>query len=122
MRLISVQSILDIEKHDVNPDVKIIRHFNDDELEVTGYGILSHCWGTEEEEVEFKVMKDLPKMEKNARNRVRQQPGYRKIVETCKQACKNGLEWVWVDTCCINKESSAELSEAINSMYRWYAE
>lgn len=38
----------------------------------------------------------------------------------------NGLHWVgqinyvWMDTCCINKESSAELSEAINSMYRWY--
>ena len=31
------------------------------------------------------------------------------------------IDWVWVDTCCINKDSSAELSEAINSMYQWYA-
>ncbi|KAI6041068.1 hypothetical protein EDC04DRAFT_2566167, partial [Pisolithus marmoratus] len=36
-------------------------------------------------------------------------------------ARKNGLNWVWIDTCCINKESSSELSEAINSMYKWYA-
>jgi hypothetical protein len=34
----------------------------------------------------------------------------------------NKLEWAWVDTCCIDKKSSAELSEAINSMYAWYAE
>jgi hypothetical protein len=27
---------------------------------------------------------------------------------------------VWIDTCCIDKRSSAELSEAIDSMYRWY--
>jgi len=25
-----------------------------------------------------------------------------------------------IDTCCIDKKSSAELSEAINSMYKWY--
>ena len=43
------------------------------------------------------------------------------MVDTCKQAKLDGYEWVWVDTCCIDKRSSAELSEAINSMYWWYA-
>jgi hypothetical protein len=46
--------------------------------------------------------------------------GYKKIEFTCKQAAKDGVEYVWVDTCCIDKSSSAELSESINSMYRWY--
>jgi hypothetical protein len=36
------------------------------------------------------------------------------------QALADSLEWVWVDTCCIEKSSSAELSEAINSIYAWY--
>ncbi|KAK4032864.1 vegetative incompatibility protein-like protein HET-E-1 [Parachaetomium inaequale] len=36
------------------------------------------------------------------------------------EALMDTLEWVWVDTCCIDKTSSAELSEAINSMYAWY--
>ncbi|KAH8685328.1 hypothetical protein BGZ61DRAFT_303407, partial [Ilyonectria robusta] len=46
--------------------------------------------------------------------------GYLKIEQTCKEARKRGLRYVWVDTCCIDKTSSAELSEAINSMFRWY--
>ncbi|KAH7395316.1 hypothetical protein DE146DRAFT_616302 [Phaeosphaeria sp. MPI-PUGE-AT-0046c] len=48
-------------------------------------------------------------------------PGYVKIMRTCEIARENyNLPYVWVDTCCINKDSSAILSEAINSMYRWY--
>lgn len=46
--------------------------------------------------------------------------GYSKIKWTCEQAVKDGFKYAWVDTCCINKESSAELSEAINSMFQWY--
>lgn len=39
-----------------------------------------------------------------------------------KQAKKDGLQWAWIDTCCTDKTSSAELSEAINSMFEWYAQ
>ncbi|OBT94247.1 hypothetical protein VE01_07792 [Pseudogymnoascus verrucosus] len=46
--------------------------------------------------------------------------GFGKIRKSCEQAVRDGYSYVWVDTCCINKESSAELSEAINSMFRWY--
>ena len=46
--------------------------------------------------------------------------GYVKIQQCAKLAVADDFEYVWVDTCCINKSSSAELSEAINSMYRWY--
>ena len=47
--------------------------------------------------------------------------GFAKIAKTCQIALADGLEYAWVDTCCIDKSSSAELSEAINSMYQWYA-
>lgn len=46
--------------------------------------------------------------------------GYWKIIRTCLEARKDGLNYLWVDTNCIDKTSSAELSEAINSMYTWY--
>ena len=44
----------------------------------------------------------------------------KKIQFSCAQAAKDGYGYIWVDTCCIDKSSSAELSEAINSMYKWY--
>jgi hypothetical protein len=51
---------------------------------------------------------------------IRSKRGFKKIMNTCRQAKAWGLGWAWVDTCCIDKTSSAELSEAINSMYQWY--
>ncbi|KAH9888952.1 HET-domain-containing protein [Cubamyces lactineus] len=44
-----------------------------------------------------------------------------KVRECCALARKHGYRWVWIDSCCIDKTSSTELSEAINSMYEWYA-
>ena len=44
----------------------------------------------------------------------------RKIERCCALAARQKLSYVWIDTCCIDKSSSAELSEAINSMYQWY--
>jgi hypothetical protein len=49
-------------------------------------------------------------------------PSFEKIRGACRQAAIDGFKFVWVDTCCIDKSSSAELSEAINSMFRWYAD
>ncbi|KAI1268283.1 HET-domain-containing protein [Xylariaceae sp. FL1019] len=77
--------------------------------EAPPYAILSHTW--DEEEVTFKEM---------LKGRGREKKGYRKIQLTCDQAADDDLGWAWVDTCCIDKRSSAELSEAINSMFRWY--
>jgi len=45
--------------------------------------------------------------------------GYQKIMGCCKQALRDGIKYLWVDTCCIDKTSSAELQEAICSMYKW---
>ena len=48
--------------------------------------------------------------------------GIRKALEFCHIAKERGLEWAWLDTVSIDKTSSVELSEAINSMYSWYQE
>lgn len=75
------------------------------------YAILSHTW--EDEEISFKEMSDLP-------SESRTKKGYKKIIATCRVALQDGYDYVWIDTCCIDKSSSAELTEAINSMFRWY--
>ena len=74
--------------------------------EVPRYAILSHTWGADDEEVTFKdLMKGTGKSK----------AGYRKIQFCAEQAATDGLQYFWVDTCSIDKSSSAELSEAINS-------
>ncbi|KAK4450845.1 heterokaryon incompatibility protein-domain-containing protein [Podospora aff. communis PSN243] len=75
------------------------------------YAILSHTWG--EDEVTFQDIQNLDES-------VRSKTGFSKIFHAAKQAKQDGYTWLWVDTCCIDKTSSAELSEAINSMYDWY--
>jgi hypothetical protein len=77
------------------------------------YAILSHTWEEEEEEeeeeVSFRDMSDRSCKSKK---------GYRKIEMTCQFAAQKGINYAWVDTCCINKSNNAELSEAIISMFR----
>ncbi|KIM62439.1 hypothetical protein SCLCIDRAFT_59898, partial [Scleroderma citrinum Foug A] len=85
-----------------------VLEFGDDE--VTEYAILSHRWIGQE--VDYNEIEE--------RSEIRRRDGYRKILQSCEQAKKDGYKWLWADTCCIDKRSSAELSEAINSMYRWY--
>jgi WD40 repeat protein len=75
------------------------------------YAILSHTWGEDDEEVTFEDLKDGSGKTKN---------GYRKLRFCGQQAARDGLQYFWVDTCCINKSRDSELSEAINSMFRWY--
>ncbi|KAF4417017.1 Vegetative incompatibility HET-E-1, partial [Fusarium acutatum] len=74
------------------------------------YAILSHAWG--DQEVTFRDWQN--------RQQVTQKHGYSKILQACNQALNQKLEWLWVDTNCIDKSSSAELSEAINSMFAYY--
>ncbi|KAI2639152.1 HET-domain-containing protein [Hypomontagnella submonticulosa] len=73
------------------------------------YAILSHTWGARE--VNFQ---DISKPDHKSYK------AYAKIEGCCQQAIKDGLSYVWIDTCCIDKSSSAELSEGINSMFQWY--
>ncbi|KUI67849.1 Vegetative incompatibility protein HET-E-1 [Cytospora mali] len=76
------------------------------------YAILSHTW--EEEEVTFQEMANLEMAQKKK--------GFMKIKKTCQLAQERQppLLYAWVDTCCIDKTSSVELAEAINSMFAWY--
>ena len=80
---------------------------------VPPYAILSHTWGADAEEVTFHDV---------AVGLGQHKSGYRKLVFCGKQALQDGLLYFWVDTCCIDKSSSAELTESINSMFRWYEE
>jgi hypothetical protein len=82
---------------------------------IPAYCILSHTWG--EEEVTYS---DLAGTAKPGSKPYTKKAGYQKINFAKDQTLKDGHEYLWVDTCCIDKSSSAELSEAINSMYKWY--
>ncbi|KAH8896884.1 HET-domain-containing protein [Thozetella sp. PMI_491] len=79
--------------------------------DIPPYAILSHTWGPEE--VTFQDLVDGSGQKKL---------GYKKIQFCEDQALRDGLQYFWVDTCCIDKSSSAELQEAINCMFRWYQE
>lgn len=81
------------------------------EADAPPYAILSHTWGPSE--VTFNDIQSALPLYKF-------KDGWKKIKWCCRQALKDDLEYVWVDTCCIDKSSSAELQEAINSMFRWY--
>ncbi|KAF5363034.1 hypothetical protein D9758_012616 [Tetrapyrgos nigripes] len=101
--------------------------------EIPLYAILSHTW--EDEEVTFQDIQNIANLA-DTRN-VQQltyedirafllsaqlpvKKGYTKVVQACVRARSYAFDWIWIDSCCINKESSAELSEAINSMYQYY--
>ena len=84
---------------------------NDIVSDIPPYAILSHTWGRDNEEVTFK---DLMESSGNAK------AGYKKLQFCREQAARDGLQYFWVDTCCIDKSNNTELSEAINSMFRWY--
>ena len=102
-------------KFGVSPDIRRLEitfceYFGED---IPPYAILSHRWGPTDEEVsyyDFTVQRYLAVQKK----------GYQKIEYCCDQALQDGLTHAWIDTCCIDKNSSADLSEAINTMFDWY--
>ncbi|KAI4193110.1 MAG: hypothetical protein LQ346_004013 [Caloplaca aetnensis] len=77
---------------------------------IPDYAILSHTWGAEE--ISYQLL---------SQPEARSLNGYGKLTGCCKLAAAQGWKYVWIDTCCIDKTSSAELSEAINSVWRWYS-
>lgn len=99
--------------------MRLLERKNKDEFSLTedficnipAYVILSHTWGTNNQEVTFKDMNEGSEKSK---------AGYHKIQFCGEQAARDGYRYFWVDTCCIDKSNNAELSEALNSMYRWY--
>jgi hypothetical protein len=97
----------------INVNTMQVEQFVEDR--VPKYAILSHRW--EDEEVSYRDM---------SLSDVSKKKGYSKIEKTCRLArntvADTCFEYVWVDTCCIDRTNSTELAEAINSMFRWYKE
>ena len=83
-----------------------------------GYAVLSHTWSRAGEQ-SFQDVQAIGRRCKVLRQNPRKQVSP-KIRNCCIQAERDGYAWVWIDTCCIDKTSSTELSEAINSMFTWY--
>jgi hypothetical protein len=81
-----------------------------DEDAIPPYAILSHTWQTDQEITYSDVINRAEK----------HKTGWDKIVFCAQQAKRDGLQYIWVDTCCINKAEHVELQDAINSMFRWY--
>ncbi|KAI0903097.1 HET-domain-containing protein [Ustulina deusta] len=76
------------------------------------YAILSHTWGDDEVLFEDIQGKSVKKWKSKA--------GAGKVLKFAEICADLGIAYIWIDTCCIDKSSSSELSEAINSMYKWY--
>jgi hypothetical protein len=74
------------------------------------YAILSHTWSTSpDDEV---LLADI----RNGTSH--KKPAFAKLEHAMQRAKLDGYGWLWIDTCCIDKTSSVELSEAINAIYR----
>lgn len=101
-------TLVSIPEHDLEPDD------DNDGAILVKYAIASHRWLSDDEEVTFDEMRVLshpfPKVNSL---------GYYKILKCCEIARAHDLQYLWIDTCCIDKRSSAELQEAINSMFHW---
>lgn len=93
----------------LNTTSKCLEFYQDSDI--PPYAILSHRW--EVDEVIYEDM--LSHVPPSTRH------GWRKVSRCCEVSAEYGFQYLWIDTCCIDKKSSAELSEAINSMYTWYA-
>jgi hypothetical protein len=82
------------------------------EEKAPSFAILSHTWSSEaDDEIKLQDIKDGTCTKKT---------GFQKLLFCSKQAKHDGLQYFWVDTCCIDQTNHVELSEAINSMFRWY--
>jgi len=106
MFLIHVPPFLEWEQVIVNPketvipQAKILEWGN---CEQTAYTILSHRWLKDTAEVNYEEMVGLASMDAKKRDEIRNRGSYQKILKSCKQAKMDGYEWLWADTCCIDK-------------------
>jgi hypothetical protein len=88
------------------------------------FAILSHTWGGDEDEIVYHDVahhRGGSPADYEAQAKLRSRHGYKKVDFCLRQAARDGLQNVWIDTCCINKDNQQELNKAINWMFRWYA-
>jgi hypothetical protein len=81
------------------------------------YAILSHTWISPKDEITYQ---DIKKRKEDIENDIFKQKGWSKLKKYCDRTAKDGWEWAWMDTCCIDKTNPADTQEAINAMFRWY--
>jgi hypothetical protein len=94
----------------INTQTLKLERFN--QSDIPRYTILSHTWGDNEVLFQDVVSSTTESWWRKA--------GAGKVFSAVEATRRMGYNYLWVDTCCINQESSSELSEAINSMYKWY--
>ncbi|THU88009.1 HET-domain-containing protein, partial [Dendrothele bispora CBS 962.96] len=94
----------------LNTKTFVVKEFLTDS-DIPPFAILSHTWG--DNEVTFQDIQNLETAKKKG-------AGWRKVENACRYIRQYKFKWIWIDTCCIDKSSSAELSEALNSMYQYY--
>lgn len=102
----------------IESDTLLLRHktfLSPDDI--PRYVVLSHTWLADEEEIQFEHVQSERQTSGLAE---KFKKGYQKIRGCCEKAIESSYDYVWIDTCCIDKSSSAELSEAINSMFQIY--
>jgi hypothetical protein len=94
----------------LNVNTFVFSDFLDDQTRPR-YAIASHRWAYDEA-----TFKDVNE------ERNQSSAGQKKVEAFARYVRENlaYVDWLWIDTCCINKESDAELSYAINSMFKWY--
>ena len=115
MHLIDVEAVLNIVDGHTPTDASgtcVLRHFRvygDQSLRSLQYAILSHCW--QEDEVDFEAVNTL------TRDTLQNHHSGTKVIHSCREARRQGLKWLWIDSCCIDE---VERQKAINSMYQWY--
>ena len=93
-----------------------LEYFNGPSDVKGGYAVLSHVW--QDHEMTFHELHAL----RGTNIGIPRNHASPKVRECCILAESHGIEWLWIDTCCIDRTSSAELSEAINSMFAWYSQ
>lgn len=96
-----------------------LHHSDQNVFRAEGYAILSHRWS--DNEITFDHIGDYAQ---ELRNTVGSHciPQLDKVFGACTIARNQGIRWMWIDTCCINKGSSQEYQESINSMFKWYSD
>lgn len=82
-----------------------------DRPQIPPYAILSHRWGADEISLQ-EMQTPTPSLTSKL--------GYQKVVKCSAVAASFGFEYIWIDTCCIDKTNNVELTEAINSMFNYY--
>lgn len=101
-------------KRSTTGGIEFTKDLSDEDLQSYPYAILSHTWSSDEEEVTYEeFLAD--------RGASKQTVGLEKIKLCIERSKHDKLQYFWLDTCCINKKDMLELSKALNSMFRWYA-